>query len=309
MDNIHDKYFKDIFSQPQMVRELAYELLPTDLVESLNLDSLVLDNSSYINENLSENFADLVYSVETKRQKPLKIVLLLEHKSYQERYPHLQLLKYLIEVWDKDKSQKKELTTIIPIIFYHGKSRWKYQPMGAYFVKSEDFYLRYIPDFNYHLIDLSVLPNVKIIGFKDKFLALSTLILKYSRIKNYLNVIFDELKVIFSDDIEEQNRLNSTFIYIYYTSKLELDEIVDIFNKVSPKISEYAMTPFQRELNRSRIEGKMEGRMEGKIEGKIEEQNKAILALHKKGMAESFIAEIFGISTTRVKEVIESIKL
>lgn len=216
MDNIHDKYFKDIFSQPQMVRELAYELLSAELVKSLNLDSLVLDNSSYINENLSENFADLVYSVETKQQKPLKIVLLLEHKSYQEKYPHLQLLKYLMEIWDKDKAQKKELTTVIPIIFYHGKSRWKYQPMNAYFAKSEHFYLQYIPDFNYHLIDLSVLTNEKIIGFKDRFLALSTLILKYSRVKNYLNMIFDELKVIFSDDIEEQNRLNSTFIYIYY---------------------------------------------------------------------------------------------
>jgi len=52
-----------------------------------------LSNASYVDEDLSEYFADLVYETTFAREGVL-ITLLFEHKSFTE-FPQWQLLQYI----------------------------------------------------------------------------------------------------------------------------------------------------------------------------------------------------------------------
>ena len=90
--NSHDKFFKSLFSRKEEAREFIEKSLPQDLVGKLDLDSLELDKTEYIDDNLQQNFSDIVYDCNYGEKFKVKITLLFEHKSYPEKYPHLQIL-------------------------------------------------------------------------------------------------------------------------------------------------------------------------------------------------------------------------
>ncbi len=63
---------------------------------------------------------------------------------------HLQLLRYILNVWESQASSKQELTPVIAIVFYHGKQRWTRQEI----VKNIPEELkRFVPLFDYVLFD------------------------------------------------------------------------------------------------------------------------------------------------------------
>ncbi|MDD2235434.1 MAG: Rpn family recombination-promoting nuclease/putative transposase, partial [Desulfitobacteriaceae bacterium] len=61
---------------------------------------------------------------------------LFEHKSYQSPLTALQLLKFMIAIWElkTNKEKQKKLPIIIPLIVYHGENRWNIQPSLSYLI-------------------------------------------------------------------------------------------------------------------------------------------------------------------------------
>ncbi|GEM_PF-6813327 len=97
----HDKYFKTIFSKKETMRGFVLNILP-DIAPFLRLETLKLDTDSYVDKNLQTHFSDLVYSCESENFKSVKIALLLEHKSYAVKNSYLQLLNYMLKIWEQN---------------------------------------------------------------------------------------------------------------------------------------------------------------------------------------------------------------
>ena len=122
-----NKFFRTSFSRLDVVRSFIEEVLPKQYRDKINLDSLRLSNSSFIDAELSEHLADLVYQAEYAGESA-KISLLFEHKSYQEDFPELQLLQYMTNAYKEERKQKKKeknpkkSTVVIPIVIHHGSS-------------------------------------------------------------------------------------------------------------------------------------------------------------------------------------------
>ena len=121
ISNPHDKLFKEIESIKENAEDLIRGTFPANLLERIDLGSLKLDNNSYIDENLQEYFSDLVYECKYTGKVTIKISLLFEHKSYVPDFINLQLLKYILGIWEAQIKQKKKPQIIIPMVFYHGK--------------------------------------------------------------------------------------------------------------------------------------------------------------------------------------------
>ena len=102
--NPHDKFFKETFSIRENVIDFLTGTFPPEIFKKLDLSTLTRDNNSYIDEELKEHFSDIVYTCYCK-DKELKITLLFEHKSYSVTCPHLQLLKYLLKIWEANIKQ------------------------------------------------------------------------------------------------------------------------------------------------------------------------------------------------------------
>jgi len=117
------------------------------------------------------------------------IYLLFEHKSYSEPLIALHLLRYMIKIWEQGVKQGKArpFSPIIPIVVYHGKSKWNAGPDFYELFDLPDGLQAYMPNFRYLLCDLSHCSDEEIKG---------TVTLKAA---------FLLLKHIFSDDLS--NRL------------------------------------------------------------------------------------------------------
>ena len=75
INNPHDKVFKQI----ETVKENAFDLIkgtfPKNLTDKMDLDSLELDNNSYLDKKLQEYYSDLVYECSYSGNIKIKIFL------------------------------------------------------------------------------------------------------------------------------------------------------------------------------------------------------------------------------------------
>ena len=79
--NSHDKYFKEVFSKKEEATAFLKGSLPKELVKNINFDSLAPLKDSYIDEELKENFSDLVFTCKYKGKKRLKSPCSLNTKA------------------------------------------------------------------------------------------------------------------------------------------------------------------------------------------------------------------------------------
>ncbi|MBF0527652.1 MAG: Rpn family recombination-promoting nuclease/putative transposase, partial [Deltaproteobacteria bacterium] len=122
---------------------------------------------SFVDDQLKEYFSDIVYRVNIKQSQQAYVCILLEHKSYQDRLVPLQLFKYMAQMWANIVSQPpvtEYLPHIIPLVFYHGTTTWAGSTRFSSLFENKPELMKYLPDFDYILLDLSTMPDEKIKG-------------------------------------------------------------------------------------------------------------------------------------------------
>jgi predicted transposase YdaD len=98
VSNPHDRFFKEVFSIRANALDFIKGAFPDKFMDKILLETLNLDTTSYVDEKLHEYFSDIVYTCSLKAGREIKISLLFEHKSYPIKYPHLQLLRYMLNI-------------------------------------------------------------------------------------------------------------------------------------------------------------------------------------------------------------------
>ena len=123
LGNPHDKFFKEAFSRPEVARDFLTQQLPSAVLAQIDLDTLELQKDTFVDSELAEHFSDMLYRVQTRAETAVYIYLLLEHKSYPDPFIALQLLRYLVRIWEQDlREKRKQLRLVLPLVVYHGKS-------------------------------------------------------------------------------------------------------------------------------------------------------------------------------------------
>ncbi|HUM70196.1 MAG TPA: Rpn family recombination-promoting nuclease/putative transposase, partial [Chloroflexota bacterium] len=82
VQNPHDRFFRDSFGRPEIARNYLEEYLPANLLALLDLDTLILQEGTFIDESLREQQSDLLYQTRLKGDgRALFLYFLFEHKS------------------------------------------------------------------------------------------------------------------------------------------------------------------------------------------------------------------------------------
>ena len=183
--NPHDGLFKATFTDRQIAADYIRNFLPPDLVKHLDLESLALQPGSYITPELDPFYSDIVYQCNYGKRKIL-ITLLFEHKSSPPLFPHLQLLRYMIEVWEQSAKKRGRLRVVIPIIVYHGKRKWLIRPFRSYFGRLSKALLVFIPQFDYHLTDLRQWSDEALLRLEAGLLINTFLLFKHYGEEDYI---------------------------------------------------------------------------------------------------------------------------
>jgi predicted transposase/invertase (TIGR01784 family) len=216
--------------------------LPSDVRVMLNLDTLVYENKSYVNDDLKELFADLVYSCKLNGNEELYTSILIEHKSYKDKYTVFQILSYLASGYASQIKQGERLKIIIPVIFSHNGGGSRAISLKKYFDDYPSILKRYIPSIETILFDVNDLTDDQISMIRN--LAIETMILTQKYGPQDIKLLFARLQKLFETLRTEEER-NLYFVCIKYAivayikNKSELAEIKDI---ISEPINQVAMS-------------------------------------------------------------------
>ena len=155
--NPHDRFFKQAFGQPEAARDFLRHYLPTEVLAVLDVERPESVPTSFVDAELREHFADLVYRVRRRDGSPAWVYVLFEHKSAPEPLTPLQVLRYQVRGWEYQLKEGEALCPILPVVVFHGAETWN---VGECFLDllgldATDPLAAYQPDFRYHLCDLS----------------------------------------------------------------------------------------------------------------------------------------------------------
>ncbi len=231
-------------------------------------------------------YSDMVFNC-TFKNKKVKIALLFEHKSTIPKYPAIQLGGYIYDIMRQAVNKRKqEPIPIIPIIFYHGKTRWTKRKFLDDLGNIDQILKPYIPDFEYHLIDLSVYRNEELMKmFSHK--KTRTFMIFFKKDEQYIELHFKEL--VLNLNIETQMEYFETLcLYLYKTTDINIDYIIETTKEVSEIGGKIAMTTADR------------------LEKKV--QIKSAIKMIKKGYPIEDIIDITELSKKEIQDLMSKYK-
>jgi len=304
----HDHFFRQTFGLTEVARDYLLNFLPEELVGKLQLDALQRVDGSFVSRKLRSHFSDIIYSCPLGDVGSVFITFLFEHKSQQEKYPHIQLLRYILEVWERAAKEKQPLPFVIPIILYHGKEGWERKAMSEYFPAWDDSLQPFLPQFDYLLTDLSDLSDQQLLNLRAGFLINTLLSLKHQGEKNwlqkYIRLIFRNLENT-SSSSPEKNYIEMLLVYMLWTSSFDDDEWELIVEETPSDIKDYAMSTYDLIIKKGELQGIQQGVQQGIQQGVQQEKRNLIISLLSEcpDFSDQRIARIAGAEEDLVRQI------
>ena len=312
INNPHDKFIKALMNDRQMALEYLHNFLEKEIAERIDFDSIYISDSSYIDENLSSSFSDIVFHARLKDTKEdIEIGLLIEHKSYIEVYTIFQILYYLSSAWIKAIRKNEKPKLIVPILFYHGKEKWEYSTINDYFNKLPAQFKKFVPDFDFIFNNLQTMNDGQTKALENQFLSASLLSMKHYFESSWLEANIIEL---FSAISDKNGNLNQMYlVYLLNFVKVDKEKMKQITSNLpSSKTNEIMNTIdlLRQEGIEIGLEKGMEIGMEKGMEIGMEKVTEIIICnVYKNDASLPFIAKITNLSESRINEILKKYSL
>jgi predicted transposase YdaD len=123
----HDALFRGVFGDPECAGELLRSTLPDAVTAAIDWASLRAVEGSFVDEALRGQQADLLFTA-TAQGRATLLYVLLEHKADDDRFTALQLLRYVVRIWQRcrrDEPERARLPPVLPLVLHHGPQRWR----------------------------------------------------------------------------------------------------------------------------------------------------------------------------------------
>ncbi len=267
----HNNFFSFALSHLPSARSLIETQLSSAALAELDLQTLQLEFGSFIDPDLREKFSDLLFSVRLAREKAdakagdALVYFLFEHKSQIDPLTVLQLLSYIVRIWEKRLRDGLPLCPIVPLVVYHGESGWTAARSLVELIPVPDGLPEYQVGFCPPLLDLSQLSDEEIAG--EPVLRNTLRLLKYSRSKQLVGKLRDILELI-AQSLPENSLsewIKAIGVYVMSVNKnIGAQEYKQTLKSVFPTQFEPGSL-----ADRLLIQGREEGLERGELRGKI----------------------------------------
>jgi Putative transposase, YhgA-like len=330
LHHAHDKIWKIIFSSPSAFREYVEKVILPQLPNvSFDLDHLVLDNTSYVNQRLEPFYSDLVYwttmTDQNGTKKPIKIALLLEHKSKMpsQLLMRLQLLEYIVALKIRNYDEDTDETLfVLPNVFNQFDKDWALKPFRSLYADLSPFMKGFIPEFGALVTNLQNFSAETIDAFeKHGELRAGMIAMKEVRNKQFLLDNFEDIFVFLQRHPNKTALRNQLVTYVLGMSSLSKDELEDLITHIfSPPLKEEVMTQgtgfiavaAQESAEKTRKEEQEKARInaekvrkEARLIAIQLEKRSLMMRLWKKGVAADFIADVTEVELAAVEKLIK----
>lgn len=174
----HDASYKQLFSYPEVVRDLVLGFIPDPWLQGLDFSTLQKVPGSFVTDDLRHRASDVVWRVRVGEQW-MYLYLLIEFQSGNDRWMAVRMMTYVGLLYQdlirqghgrrrcRRTTRKKQnnstataawLPPILPIVIYNGPKRWTAATDIAELVPQVPGRVAdYLPRMKYLLIDESTL--------------------------------------------------------------------------------------------------------------------------------------------------------
>lgn len=264
----HDIFVRTVMSDLSIACEFFEEYLPPAILQTIDLKSLVLQPTSFINDIRQESTMDVLYKV--RQHDPEGVMyLLVEHQSRPDPYMAVRIRRYIDNVIDYHlkNSDDKKVPMVYSFVLYHGRHPYPYSidindlVNARVEVKAEHFA-------GCRLIDLVRVADNQI--NKDSRIGLAKYVLKHIFDSDLLPFIIDAI-----DNM--QTLINSGYgkyvlvVLQYIMERGEVGDIEAFYNFITSHITitagETIMTIAELLRNKGLQEGLQKGLQKGVRQG------------------------------------------
>ena len=270
----YDSFYRKIFSQRNNLEDLLRNALPKQYADKIDMSSIKLLKESFVDDKLRNTYSDMLIDVKIAN-KDAKFYILIEHKANYNKFTLLQMLKYLVRIWDEElRNDASSLTPIIPMLVYQGKSKWDSdRKLTMCFNRdvinaTDKDFAKFIPNFEYVLFDLNQISDNQMKGNVEYMI--SVILMKYAHknmfagMKRALPMLEAIVKNKGLDD-NLRDFIASIIEYINRSESIKPDDIDNIINSIqSNELKEEFMT-LEKQLE---LRGEKRGRKIGEERGR-----------------------------------------
>jgi predicted transposase/invertase (TIGR01784 family) len=323
--NTIDNCFKRIFADHRLFADFLKDFIHIDILESVKPEDI---------EDLTERFlplfqenrdADTVKRVRLK-EHPLFVIAILEHESNVNHRSCFKMLQYIclvLDAWEKDAEKETpgssllkdfKYPPVLPMILYDGKGPWTAQRNFPERTHMNTVFEKYIPKFEYELVNLNDYNEEEIMRFGD---ALSIILLADKALrrdkgtgalsqlphdyveklrlqipKDMIKLLTDVIRSLMDKGGFGRREAEEAAAIVEMG---EREEYGGMFEAVIESIIE--------EREEARAEGMERGRVDGMVKGIEKGLEKAARNLLAKGAAIDYVHEITGLDREAIRNL------
>ena len=290
----HDHLVKHAFSDVEHARGVLATALPPAVAARIDLSTLALQPGTFVDEALRDRTSDLLYSARISGFEAL-IYLLWEHKSGPEPLTPLQVVRYMVRIWDqhltslpkKKRGEVRRLPVILPIVLHQGRDGWTAAVTFEEMLDADADLLAALGD---HVLRLRLI--IDDLGKQSdeqlhdraatSFARLVLWALKNAREAGWLDGELGPWKDLIAAVLAERDgtrALTALFRYIFVTNPTMNRDLLRglLPGDRGTEVEEALMNWYHQEVERGRKEGRREGRREGERDGELKAARRVLL--------------------------------
>jgi len=178
VQNPHDTRLKELFRNKEAFISLLKDCVKPEWVDSLDVDSLKINNTSFILQDFKKKEADIIYEATINHDKVIFYVLLELQNKIDYRMPY-RLMLYIVEILrhyynnadTKERLRKSfKFPAVIPIVFFSGSEKWTVPTNLKEMFNAHERFGDSLINFNYALVDTNGYDEDSVKDFQSRLL-------------------------------------------------------------------------------------------------------------------------------------------
>jgi predicted transposase/invertase (TIGR01784 family) len=275
----HDSGYKQLFSHPQMVRDLLLGFVPGPWLQRARFDTLERLNASFVSDTQQHRHSDMVWRLQVG-PRWVWVYLLLEFQSRPDRWMAVRMMAYLSllaqNLIQQKQLQQGKLPALIPLVLYNGQAQWAAPTdVNQCFSPSLPGLARFRPRLAYHLVDQTRLqrsPSAEVRNLVEAVFELERS-QDFETVGRLIETLRQALQAPGQNEL--QRTLNA-WLRQQISRKAPPELSADLANTLAripdliegtPMLADTMGRLFTEALQKGKKQGRKEGRQEGRDEG------------------------------------------
>ena len=264
----HDALFRALVSSPSRAGALLTEYLPEPVAALLDPETPPeAVEGSFVDADAARTQCDALFRVRLRTGHDARIYVLLEHKSGVDAATPLQILKYMVGIWQREiesGTARDRLPPIVPLVFFHGGGRWTAARSVVEMIDAPEALAPLLRDFAYVLHDLGEIEPLRLSETPEVRAGLLAL-----RVVHLDEVPGELLDLIVGGPLAGSAYERHILRYVVEGMNLTPDRLEASLRRTRPDRWETLMgTVAEAWIEQGRAEGIEKGRHEGRSEGR-----------------------------------------